>query len=187
MSAGPNKVDLSAYDNSWYRPGGPIKRGFWYFFNLIFVRNKYQPFNGLRVFVLRLFGARIGSGVVLKPGINIKYPWLLSIGDHSWIGEDVWIDNLAQITIGSDVCISQGAMLLCGNHNYKSISFDLIVSPILLESGSWVGAQSTVCPGVTLGSHAILTVGSVAVSDLEPYGIYQGNPAAFVKTREISQ
>lgn len=133
--------------------------------------------------LLHLFGAKIGKGVVIKSGVNIKYPWNLSIGDYSWIGENVWIDNLVQVTVGSNVCISQGAMLLCGNHNYKRQTFDLIVKPIVIEDGVWVGAQSTVCPGVTMHSHSVLSVGSIASKDLMPFSIYRGNPAVKVVER----
>jgi putative colanic acid biosynthesis acetyltransferase WcaF len=135
---------------------------------------------------LRVFGAEIGKGVVIKPAVNIKYPWLLSIGHHAWIGERVWIDNLAKVRIGDNCCISQGAMLLCGNHNYKKPTFDLIVKPITLEEGAWVGAFAIVCPGVTLKSHAILTVQSVATETLEAFGLYKGNPAIRIRERNMS-
>lgn len=102
-----------------------------------------------------------------------------------WIGEKVWIDNLAQVDIHANVSISQGAMLLTGNHNYKSESFDLIVSPITLEEGVWIGAQAVVCPGVTCASHAILSVASVATRNLDAFFIYQGNPAIRVRERII--
>ena len=137
--------------------------------------------------LLRLFGANIGKGVIIKPSVIIKYPWNLSIGDYTWIGENVWIDNLSQVTIGSNVCISQGAMLLCGNHNYKRPTFDLIVKPIIIEDGAWVGAQSTVCPGVTMHSHSVLAVGSITSKDLAPFSIYRGNPAIKVADRIISE
>ncbi len=123
---------------------------------------------------------------VIKPKVNIKYPWFLILGDYVWIGEKVWIDNLAQVTIGSNVCISQGALLLCGNHNYKKPSFDLITGKITLEDGVWIGALATVCPGVCCKSHSILTVGSVATKDMDSYSIYQGNPAFKTKNRELS-
>lgn len=176
--------DLSRYDNSWYNPGGGLlKRWIWYFANLLFVKNHWNPVNGIKVFILRAFGARIGRGVVIKPGVNIKYPWLLSIGDYSWIGEDVWIDNLAMITIGANCCISQGAMLLTGNHNYKLPTFDLIVKPIAIGNGAWVGAKCVVCPGVTIANNSVLSVGSVATKSTMPDSIYQGNPAVWKTDR----
>lgn len=178
-------VSIKDYDNSWYRPGRAVKRLVWYFINVLFFLNPFNPFSGLKVRLLRLFGARVGMGVNIKPSVNIKYPWLLEIGDYTWIGENVWIDNLARVRIGNNVCVSQGAMLLCGNHNYKKPTFDLMIGEITLEDGSWVGAQAVVCPGVTLHTHAVLGVGSVANRDLDAYCIYQGCPAAKVRERII--
>lgn len=180
------RTDLHLYDNTWYNPGGgSLKRVLWYFANILFLMNPLNPISSVKIRLLRCFGAKIGKGVVIKPSVNIKYPWNLSIGDYTWIGENVWIDNLVQVTIGSNVCVSQGAMLLCGNHNYKKSTFDLMVGKIVLENGCWVGAQSVVCPGVTLHSHAVLGVASVANKNLDAYTIYQGNPAHMVRKRII--
>ena len=180
-----NKVIFDKYNNDWYKPGSKIRILIWYFINILFFINPLNPISSLKVFILRMFGARIGSNVAIKQSVNIKYPWFLEIGNDVWIGENVWIDNLAKVIISDNVCISQGAMLLCGNHDYKKSSFDLIIGEIVLEEGSWVGAKSVVCPGVTLKSHAILAVGSIATKDLEEYSIYQGNPAVKIRKRNI--
>jgi len=183
MSA--HKTDLNSFNNSWYKPGRKkVVLVLWYFTNLLFFRS-FFPLYGAKRGLLRLFGARVGKGVIIKPHVSIKYPWKLSLGDYAWIGESVWIDNLAQVTLGKNSCVSQGALLLCGNHNYKKSSFDLIVEEIVLEEGAWAGAKTVVCPGVRMGSHSLLTVGSIATSNLEPYFIYQGNPAIKVKERVI--
>lgn len=183
-----SRTDLSKFNNSFYSPGGGIvKRLLWYFVNAIIFMNPVFAFNGLKIFFLRVFGAKVGKGVILKPSVNIKYPWLLSIADFVWIGEKVWIDNLAKVTIESNVCISQGAMLLCGNHNYKKSTFDLEIGEIVLREGAWIGAKATVCPGVTCHSHSILTVGSVATHHLDAFTIYQGNPAQKVRMRTMNQ
>lgn len=134
---------------------------------------------------MRLFGADVGKCVVIKPRVNIKYPWNLAIGEHSWIGEGVWIDNLGKVKMGSNCCISQGALLLCGNHNYRKPAFDLMVGEITLENGVWIGAKAMVCPGVICHSHAVLTAGSIATTALEAYKIHSGNPAVAVKERNI--
>jgi putative colanic acid biosynthesis acetyltransferase WcaF len=179
------RTDLSKFDNDWYHPGaGTVVRLAWYATNALFFAS-CLPFSRLKIALLRLFGARVGRGVVVKPRVNIKYPWLLEIGNHVWIGEHVWIDNLDRVTIGDHVCLSQGAMLLTGNHNYKRESFDLVVGPIVLENGVWIGAQSIVCPGVICRSHAVLSVGSVATKQLESYSVYQGNPAVKVRERVV--
>jgi putative colanic acid biosynthesis acetyltransferase WcaF len=143
------------------------------------------PVSGFKVRLLKLFGASVGKKIIIKPYVNIKYPWKLKIGDHCWIGENVWIDNLSHIYIGNNVCISQGAMLLTGNHDYTKESFDLIVGEITLEDGVWIGAQAVVCPGVVCASHSILTVKSVATKNMDAYMIYQGNPASAVKQRKL--
>lgn len=183
MSA--NKTDLSKYNNDWYQPGGSVlKKTCWYVLHAIFIHSAF-PFSSFKVFLLRLFGASIGTSVTIKPNVTIKYPWHLTIGNHVWIGEQVWIDNLSRVTIKNNCCVSQGAMLLCGNHDYSKTSFDLIVKDITLEEGVWIGAKSIVCPGVSIGSHSVLTVNSVATSNLEPWGIYQGNPAVKIKERVI--
>ena len=181
------KTDLSSYNNSWYIPGSFLKRSLWYICSPLFFRNSFFPFYSLKRAILRSFGSKIGKGVVIKPKVNIKYPWLLTIGDHSWVGENVWIDNLAQVTIGANVCLSQGSMLLCGNHDYKRTTFDLWVKPIKIADGVWIGAQALVCPGVNCRSHAVLSVKSVAVKDLDEYTIYVGNPAIAIKMRQIEE
>ncbi len=179
------KTDLSKFNNSWYNPGGKIKRLIWFAVNFFIFQNRLNGWTGIKVFFLRLFGAKVGQNVVIKPNVNIKYPWKLTIGDNTWIGEQVWIDNLGEVTIGKNVCLSQGAMLLCGNHNYKSESFDLMVGDITLEDGVWIGAHAVVCPAVTCHSHAILSVNSVATSNLDAYTIYQGNPSVEVRKRKF--
>lgn len=179
------KTDLSSFNNDWYKPGAPlVKRILWYTTNYCFFRSAF-PFYGIKRFLLRLFGAKVGKGLVIKPHVSIKYPWKLVVGNHVWIGESVWIDNLAKVTLKDNSCVSQGALLLCGNHNYKKRTFDLLVGEITLEEGAWAGAKTVVCPGVKLGSHSLLTVGSVATSSLEANWIYQGNPAQKLKVREI--
>ena len=180
------KVDLSSYNNSWYTPGGGrLKRIVWYFINALVFNTYLLPINGLKTSLLRLFGAKVGKGVVVKPKVNIKYPWKLTIGNYSWIGEQVWIDNLAEVTIGNHVCISQGAFLLCGNHNYKKSTFDLMVSPITIEAGAWVGAKAVVCPGAVLEEHSVLSISSVLKGKTEENKIYSGNPAVLLKDRII--
>jgi putative colanic acid biosynthesis acetyltransferase WcaF len=182
-----NKVNNASFNNDWYDVGrSRLVTILWYFTNILFFINPLNPISSLKVFLLRLFGAKIGKGVLIKPCVNIKYPWKLSIDDYSWIGENVWIDNLNDVSIGKNVCISQGAMLLTGNHNYKKTTFDLMIGTITLEEGSWIGAKSLVGPNVVCKSHSILAINSVAAQDLEPYTIYQGNPAQKVRQRIIN-
>jgi putative colanic acid biosynthesis acetyltransferase WcaF len=144
------------------------------------------PVYGIKTALLRLFGAKIGQQVEIKPNVNIKYPWNLTIADEVRIGEDVWIDSLVMVTIGSNVYISQGAMILTGSHDYKKTSFNLITGEVILEDGVWIGAKAFVNRGITIASHAVLTTGSIATKNLEAYSIYQGNPAIKIRDRVIS-
>src|SRR3954453_18588757 len=99
------KVDLSSFDNTWYKPGGAMKRVLWLMINAIFFNNGLAVFNRMKIGLLRMFGATIGKRVFIKPSVSIKYPWLLTIGNNCWIGEHVWIDNLAEVNLGNNVCL----------------------------------------------------------------------------------
>ena len=179
-------MDLSKYDNSDYYPGaGIIKRTIWYFVNAFIFHSWLFPHSGIKCLLLRLFGAKLGVGIAIKPRVNIKYPWNLEMGSYVWIGEGCWIDSLAKVKIGSNVCLSQDAYLLTGNHDYKDPNFGLIISEIFIEDGVWVGAKSVVCPGVTMKANSILAVGSVLSAAAEMNSIYRGNPAILVRQRVI--
>lgn len=181
------KTDLSTFTGEG-SPGfiAKVKYFIWLLFsNMFFLTNIPYP-NILKVSILRYFGAKIGHHVVIKPWVKIKFPWKLTLGNYVWLGEEAWIDNISEIIIGNHVCISQGALLLTGNHDYKKSSFDLMTRGITLEDGVWVGAKSTVSGGVILKSHSVLTVGSFTSKDLASFTINQGNPAQVVKHREIN-
>jgi putative colanic acid biosynthesis acetyltransferase WcaF len=162
------------------------KQILWYICNVLVMKNPLMLSSSLKVSLLKTFGSSVGEGVIIKPSVNIKYPWKLIIGRHSWIGEDVWIDNLSQVNIGQNVTISQGALLLTGSHDHTQTAFDFLSLPINLSDGVWIGAKSVVTGGVSCGSHAILGVNSVAEKDLSPYTIYKGNPAIPVIERVIN-
>jgi len=152
--------------------------------NVFFLTNIPYP-NFTKVFILKCFGCKVGKNVVIKPWVKIKFPWMLTLGSSVWLGESVWIDNISEIKIGNNVCISQGALLITGNHNYSSEKFELISKPIIIEDGVWVCAKTIVIGGVTLHSHAVLSINSLASKDLQPYSIYSGNPAQFIKNRIV--
>lgn len=177
-------VRLQQFQNAWYQPGrSRMWQALWFFFGLPVLRCSILPSSALRVRLLRLFGACVGQGVVIKPGVRVKYPWLLQVGNHCWIGEDCWIDNLAPVTLGNDVCLSQGVYLCTGNHDWSDVAFGLRLEPIVLHNGAWAGARSILVPGVTLGESAIAAAGSVVMRSIPAGEIYAGNPASFVRQR----
>jgi putative colanic acid biosynthesis acetyltransferase WcaF len=174
------------FDKQDFDAGAPaFKIVIWYFTSMFFFRSGLIPFSIILVAILRLFGAKIGKDTRIKPYVNIKYPWKLQVGDHSWISE-CHIENLSNVSIGKNVCLSQGCMILTGNHDFTKTGFDLITKDIILGDGTWIGARAIVCAGVTTYSHAVLTVNSVATRDLEAYSIYRGNPAIKIKDRQIT-
>jgi putative colanic acid biosynthesis acetyltransferase WcaF len=180
------KVDNAAYRTTIDIGASRGRQLAWYVVNIIFFKNPLNILSSVKVALLKLFGAGIGQGVVIKPSVNIKYPWKLRIGDHSWIGEEAWIDNLSEVSIGANVTLSQGCLLLTGSHDHTRATFDFLSRPIVLEDGVWIGARAVVSGGVTCRSHCILGIGGVAEKDLEAYTIYKGNPAVPVLIRSIS-
>jgi putative colanic acid biosynthesis acetyltransferase WcaF len=180
------KVELATFTTGDFDKGaGKLKLVLWYFVNALFVRASWNPFMGFKIWLLRMFGAKIGKGLVIKNNVVIKFPWKLTIGDYVWLGEYCWLDNLDNITIGNNVCISQGALLITGNHDYSKADFPYRNAPIVIEDGAWIGARSVVTSGVNIATHTVLTVGSVVTKNTEPYGIYQGNPATKIRQRVI--
>ncbi len=178
------KVDLSQYRNPNYHPGPYWKRMTWHFINALFI-NSFIPSSTLKITLLRLFGAVIGKGCVIKPHVNIKHPWMLDIGDYTWIGENVWIDNIAPVHIGSNCCLSQGVVIIVGNHRFDKVHFDLTLHPITLNNGVWIGAKSILLPGSILQDQSVITAGSVVKGNIPPDEIWGGNPAHFIKKRNF--
>lgn len=177
------RTDLSQYK------ARPARRGLhdvlWFFVGLPLLRAAWIPSSAFRRQLLRLFGAEVGRGVVIKPGVRIKEPRMLRVGHHAWLGEDCWIDNLDAVWIGEHVCVSQGAYLCTGNHDWSDPAFALRTAPIRLGTGSWVGARSFIGPGVVLHSHAVATAGSVVTRDVPAWEIHSGNPAVFHRKRKM--
>lgn len=181
-----NRVDLSRFSPGDYDPGRPFwLRSLWFLTNALCLQNPLNPSGKIKIALLRLFGAKIGAGVVMKPGVNIKSPWFLEIGDHCWIGENVWLDNLVPISIGKNVCVSQDAYFCTGNHDWSDPTFGYKLGEIHVEEGAWIGARATLLPGVRVASHSIVAAGAVLSKDTLPYTIYAGNPAAQIRQRII--
>lgn len=184
-------VDLSRFDNRRsgnYTEGRSIfVRTAWFLAGLPLLRCALIPSSAVRRAVLRLFGAEIGEGAVIKPGVRVKFPWKLRTGKHCWIGEDCWIDNLAPVTLGDNVCLSQGTYLCTGNHDWADPAFGLITKPIRIESGAWIAARASLAPGVVIGACAVVGFGAVVTRSIPPYQICGGNPARLLQQRELAE
>ncbi|MER6980083.1 putative colanic acid biosynthesis acetyltransferase [Streptomyces carpinensis] len=128
--------------------------------------------------LLRAFGARIGQRVLIRHGVRVHWPWRLEVGDDVWIGEGAWLLNLEPITIGSDVCVSQEALLCTGSHQRRSSTFEFDNAPIRVEPGAWVAARAVVLRGVTVGRGAVVGAASVAHHDVAPGAVLTTGVAA---------
>jgi putative colanic acid biosynthesis acetyltransferase WcaF len=155
----------------------------WYLLKCFLFLTPLPVPSSIKCSILRWFGAHVGRGVVIKPRVNIHFPWRLSIGDHTWIGEEVFILNFEPVTIGAHCCLSQRAFVCTGNHDYREPDMPYRNRPIVIEDGAWIGAQSFVSPGVTIGSEAVITVGSIVTENQPAQMICSGNPCAQVKAR----
>lgn len=181
-----SQVNLEAFDNSSFDRGASrVREAAWVLARSAIFEHGPVGLDGARLATLRRFGATVGGGGVCRRGVRITFPWRLEVGDHTWLGEDCWLLNLAPIRLGKNVTVSQRAFLCTGNHDWSSSTFDLMTAPITVEDGAWIGANAFVGPGVTIGSHAVVTAGSVVMSDLPPYTICSGNPCVPVKRRTI--
>lgn len=160
-------------------------RALWLGVEAVFFLNPLVTSYRIKRRLLRAFGATIGTGLIIKPNVHIKYPWRLTVGNHVWLGERSWIDSMENVALGDGVCISQGAYLCTGNHDWADPGMRLAPRPIVVESGAWVGAFVCVAPGLRVGQEAVLTLGSVLLQDAEPGGIYSGNPATRTGTRRL--
>ena len=149
----------------------------WYLVKIVFFLSALPWPSSLKVSFLRAFGAKIGRGVVIKPRINIYLPWRLEVGNHSWIGEEVFILNFDPVRIGSHACVSQRAFLCTGNHDFRDEKFSFRSAPISIGDGAWVGAAVFVGPGVEIGDEAVVTAGAVVLKSLPAGRICSGNPA----------
>ena len=176
---------LSAYQtpDGWNRGAPLLVDAAWFCLGSPLLSCRFLPGSSWRVWLLRIFGARIGRSCRLKPGLRIKFPWHLWVGDHCWLGEGCWIDNLGDVKIGDSVCISQDVYLCTGNHNYRSPDFHLIVSPITIGSDVWIAARAVLAPGTHIAYGAIIGLAAVVKGDVPANSIMSGNPAAVVGYR----
>ena len=155
----------------------------WWLFDALLVRSTPQALYAWRRFAWRLFGARVGRAVLIRPGARATYPWKVAIGDHCWIGDNVTLYSVAEITIGAHAVVSQDAYLCAATHDHRNIAFPLIVSPITVEPEAWIAARAFVGPGVRIGRGAVVGACSVLLADVPEATIVVGNPARPVGPR----
>ena len=180
-------IDLSKAPGeraAWDRPGWMVY--LWAICELLFVTNAWQISSGLRIRVLRAFGAEIGEGVVFRPRTRVKFPWKLHIGDRSWIGEGVWFHNQDHIHVGHDVVLSQETFLTTGSHRHRH-DMALITRPIHIGPGVWITSRCIVLGGTEVGRSALSKPLTVLSGVIPPNSIVEGPNATVVGTRFVTE
>jgi putative colanic acid biosynthesis acetyltransferase WcaF len=158
----------------------------WWVVQSLFFQTSPQVFYGWRRFILRLFGAKVGRGVLLRPSVTVTYPWKVTLGDWSWVGDHVTLYSLGEIFIGESAVVSQHSYLCTGAHDYTRPTFDLYAKPIRVEPEAWVATNVFVGPGVTIGHGAVVGACSVALKDVPAGMICAGNPLRILRARPMS-
>lgn len=182
----PAWVDLRRYDQSWFDPGRPkwVIMLWWLLQAVVFpltLHSHHAP----RRWLLRRFGARIGQGVVIRPTARFTYPWKVSIGDHSWVGDDVVFYSLDAITVGCHCVISQSSYLCTGSHDVTDQAFGLKVKPIVIENGAWVATDCFVGLGVTIGANTVIGARSSVLRSMPEGYLCWGHPCCPQQPRQV--
>jgi putative colanic acid biosynthesis acetyltransferase WcaF len=180
----PNVQDLDRFrlpEN--FRGRSSLTVQLWWLVQATLFRGSPQVLYAFRRWLLRLFGAQIGKGVIVRPSASLTYPWKVKIGDHSWIGDDVVIYSYAEISIGKNVVISQKGYLCTGTHDYRSRTFDIHALPIVIEDEAWLAADVFVAPGITVGKGAVVGSRSSVFTNLPEMMVCIGSPARPVHPR----
>jgi putative colanic acid biosynthesis acetyltransferase WcaF len=159
----------------------------WWLIQFLFFRNSPQFLYGFRRFILRLFGAKIGKKVIIRPTVRITYPWKVSIGDYSWIGDDVVLYSLGEIEIGENVVISQKSYLCAASHDYLKQDFPIFAKKITIKDMCWLATDVFVAPGITINKGTVVGSRSSVYKDLPGNKICLGNPAKVIRERKIEE
>jgi putative colanic acid biosynthesis acetyltransferase WcaF len=160
---------------------------FWWIVQALLFNTSPQVLFSWRRFLLRLFGAKIGAEVLIRPSARVTYPWKLEIGNYSWVGDGVELYNLDMITIGENVVISQDSYLCTGSHNLTRKSFDIEIAPITIADEAWIASQVFVGPGVTIGRGSVVGVRSLVLKDLPEDVVAHGHPVKILRTRTSNE
>ena len=173
------KRNLSAFTSDGDQRHKFILIAWWVIQNTIF--KSFLLSSATRVHLLRLFGADLGSGIIIRRGVSVHFPWNLKIGDNCWIGEEAWFINHELIQIGSNVCISQSAVICSSGHDFRSESLAYKHSAIAVDDGAWVCLRATVLAGSRIGRNSVVSAGEVFVGELLENHLYKSGICIEIK------
>ncbi|MEX0323070.1 MAG: putative colanic acid biosynthesis acetyltransferase [Puniceicoccaceae bacterium] len=177
-------VNTDTHTGPSFSKANRMKRVVWAVVYWTLFRISPAPMHAWRAFLLRSFGARIGSRTHIYPGVKIWAPWNLEIADEAGVANGVILYSQGKITIGKRAVISQGSHLCAGTHDFNKLGFPLVTEPITVGDNVWLAAEVFVHPGVTIGEGCVVGARSVAVNDLPEWTICSGFPATVLKQRE---
>lgn len=182
--ASPRYQDLATFRlPEGFRGRSAVVVQIWWLVQALLFHPSPQALYGWRRFLLRLFGARIGRNVIIRPSVRVTYPWKLEIGDNAWVGDRVELYTLGEIRIGADAVVSQGSYLCTGTHDPHDPSFPISGHAIVIEPEAWVAAEVFVMPGRRIGRGAVVSARSVVLEDVAEAVIVAGHPARPIGTR----
>ena len=186
LRSGRPSVDLGTYrkNHEWL---ALFRRGLWTCVQIAFWPKRPRWLSGLRVALLRLFGAKIGQNVLICGGVRVTVPWLLEMEEYSVLGDDVEVYNLAAVRIGAHAVVSQRVYLCTATHDYTLTDFPLYAKPITIGAQSWVAAGAFVGPGLAVGEGAVVGAHSVVTRNVPAWMVCAGNPCRVIKPRELRE
>lgn len=182
------KIDLSNYNQDWYSRGrNSFTVMIWWVVQGTLFRFSIHNMYKWRNFLLRMFGAKVGNNVKIRASAHFTYPWKVSIGENSWIGDNVKLYSLDEIKIGSNCVISQESYLCTGSHDMTNPYFTLETYPITIKDGAWIASDVFIYPGVTINELAVVAARSTVIRDVNYNEVHAGSPAKFIKNRFESE
>lgn len=159
----------------------------WWMTDFFLFKLSPQILYGWRRFLLRLFGAKIGKGVIIRPSVTVTYPWKVKIGDYSWIGDNVVLYSLGEIEIGSNVVVSQKSYLCAASHEYSKVNFPIFSHKIIIEDECWLATDVFVAPGTVVGKGTVVGARSSVFQSLPGGKVCVGSPAKPIKDRIVEK
>lgn len=186
--AQPPQVRLDLFDDSALDRGRPrYIEALWVLTRCFFFTTSLPWPNGIKRRLLRLFGAQVGAGVVIRPGVYVHFPWKLKIGNHCWVGDGCQLLNIAPITFEDHVALAHEVYLAAGGHDVRSATMAAKHAPIHVKTGSWIASRVFVGPGVTVHERTVVGAAAVVMRDVGPDVIVAGNPARVIGARVIDR
>jgi putative colanic acid biosynthesis acetyltransferase WcaF len=182
----PMSINSDTYTGASFSLQNRIARVAWNIIYQVLFRFSPRPFHKWRAMILRIFGAKVGKGVHVYPGVKIWAPWNLELGDECGVADGAVLYSQGKISIGYRAIISQGAHICTGTHDYTKKGHPLITSPIYIGTQSWIAAEAFVHPGVTIGDGAVIGARSVVIKDMPAWMVCAGHPCTPIKERIIT-